>query len=240
MSVMASCVRFLKIKMHDRFQNYDPLACLKSRIHILILCDDAWHPAETIRRGLNTLAESRFKFEFLADGSQWSPAMMQKFPLVVVAKANHLCSTNKNPWLMTDSQSAFKNFVRQGGGLLLVHAGTCYKELPEMRRVTGGAFISHPDQCPVTIEPKPNHPLTAGVNSFTERDEHYFMSLDATDADVFLHSRSEHGVQPAGWTRSEGSGRVCVLTPGHNVEVWLHKEFQKLLLNALRWTAKLN
>jgi type 1 glutamine amidotransferase len=47
-------------------------------------------------------------------------------------------------------------------------------------------------------------------------------------------------VQPAGWTRAEGAGRVCVLTPGHNLEVWLHPEFQKLLLNACRWTAKLN
>ena len=226
--------------MATSFHNYDPLACLKSPIHILVLCDDAWHPGKTIRRGLNALAEPRFKFEFLADGNEWSPALMQNFPIVIVAKANHLCSTNKTPWLITDSQVAFKHFVQQGGGLLFIHAGTCYKDLPEMRGVTGGAFMSHPDQCPIILEPKLDHPLTKGVNSFTEKDEHYIMTLDDAAADVFLYSRSEHGVQPAGWTRTEGAGRVCVLTPGHNVEVWLQTPFQRLLLNALRWTAKLN
>jgi type 1 glutamine amidotransferase len=66
------------------------------------------------------------------------------------------------------------------------------------------------------------------------------MSLNDAQADVFLRSHSKHGVQPAGWTRIEGEGRVCVLTPGHNLEVWRHPEFQKLLLNALRWAAKMN
>jgi type 1 glutamine amidotransferase len=92
----------------------------------------------------------------------------------------------------------------------------------------------------VTIEPRSGHPLTKEVAAFTVRDEHYFMAMNDVAVDVFLHSRSEHGVQPAGWTRSEGEGRVCVLTPGHNLEVWLHPSFQKLLLNALRWSAKLN
>jgi type 1 glutamine amidotransferase len=159
---------------------------------------------------------------------------------VVVAKANHLCATDQTPWLTAEAQSAFRDFVRAGGGLLLVHAGTCYKDLPEMRAVTGGAFMSHPEPCLVGIEPKPGHPLTRGVNSFAVKDEHYVMALDATDADVFLNSRSEHGVQPAGWTRNEGDGRVYALTPGHNLEVWLNAEFQKLLSNALCWTAKIN
>ena len=82
--------------------------------------------------------------------------------------------------------------------------------------------------------------MTDGVEIFTVHDEHYFMSPLSADAEVFLQSQSAHGLQPAGWTRSEGAGRVCVLTPGHNLEVWLHPEFQKLLLNACRWTAKLN
>jgi type 1 glutamine amidotransferase len=206
----------------------------------LVLCDDAWHPAETVRRGLGALADARFVFEFVAHCEKWSPALMDKFSVVVVAKGNHLCAADQRPWLTTETQSAFPKFVRRGGGLLLVHGGVCYKDLPEMRGVTGGAFLRHPDQCPVKMEPKADHLLTTGVNPFTEKDEHYFMELDATDADVFLHSRSEHDLQPAGWTRSEGNGRVCVLTPGHNLEVWLHPDFQKLLRNGLNWVAKLN
>jgi type 1 glutamine amidotransferase len=64
------------------------------------------------------------------------------------------------------------------------------------------------------------------------------MDLDDAQADVFLAARSEHGVQPGGWTRTEGSGRVCVLTPGHNLEVWLHPAYQALILNGLQWCGK--
>jgi type 1 glutamine amidotransferase len=78
------------------------------------------------------------------------------------------------------------------------------------------------------------------VETFTVRDEHYIMAFEGSPAEVFLHSRSEHGVQPAGWTRNADGGRVCVLTPGHNEEVWRHPSFQKLLSNSLCWAAKTN
>ena len=206
----------------------------------LVLCDDAWHPAAMVQRGLDSLAGTRFDFEFNARGDQWSPTMMQEFPLVIVAKANHVCSTDQNPWLTMETQFAFDKYVRRGGGLFLIHGGTCYKDLPEMRGVTGGAFLHHPNQCLVTVEPVVGHALVEGVKPFVGWDEHYFTARDDLQADVFLHTRSIHGEQPAGWTRAEGDGRVCVLTPGHNEEIWLHPDFEKLLGNCLHWLAKEN
>ena len=99
----------------------------------------------------------------------------------------------------------------------------------------GGVFASHPPQCRVTVEPQEGDPLTVGSTPFALIDEHYMMELDDAQAGVFVTTRSAHGVQPGGWTRPEGDGRVCVLTPGHNVEVWLHPSYQRLIHNALRW-----
>jgi len=133
-------------------------------------------------------------------------------------------------------EGAFRAFVRDGGGLLAIHSGTAgYDETPTLRALLGGVFVQHPPQCAVTIAPRGASPLTAGLAPFTVRDEHYHMSFDAGDATRFLDTTSEHGVQPGGWTREEGTGRVCVLTPGHNVEVWLHPIYQALLGNTLRW-----
>ena len=209
-------------------------------LRALVLCADQWHPAADVRRGFDALAEAKFDFTFVENSRGFSLEQLRNFPLVIVAKANHICATDQRPWLTEESQGAFRDFVQHGGGLLLIHGGTCYKDLPEMRGVTGGAFLSHPDQCSVAIEPQIGHALTTGVNSFSAQDEHYLMTLDDAQADVFLRMGSRHGLQPAGWTRMEGGGRVCVLTPGHNVEVWLHSEFQKLLRNGLHWLAKLN
>jgi len=113
-----------------------------------------------------------------------------------------------------------------------------YELAPGMKELIGGVFERHPDQCEVMLEPC-THPLDAGVEKFAVQDEHYFMAMSGEPVSVFLHSRSENGVQPAGWTRTDvGGGRICVLTPGHNLEVWLHPEFQKLLLNGMKWVAK--
>ena len=110
-----------------------------------------------------------------------------------------------------------------------------------LRSLLGGVFAHHPEQCPVTVEPRGWHPLSAGSNQFTLTDEHYFMAMNEPEVDVFVTTRSEHGEQPGGWRRipSGGTGRVAVLTPGHNLEVWLHPSFQALVLNCLRWCGKL-
>ena len=138
---------------------------------------------------------------------------------------------------MTDTvQEAFADYVRNGNGLLALHSGTAdYAEKPVLRRLLGGVFTHHPEQCPVTMIPRAEHPLSAGTAPFTLKDEHYFVALDDSQADVFMTTRSEHGEQPGAWRRTDGSGRVAVLTPGHNLEVWLHPSFQRLLLNTLRW-----
>jgi type 1 glutamine amidotransferase len=206
----------------------------------LVLCGDIWHPAETVRCGLGALKNLGVDFEFLDDGNKWSAAMMKAFPIVIVAKANHICAANHNPWLTMETQWVFKNYVRAGGGLLLLHAGTCYKDLPAMRGIIGGAFLSHPAQCSVVVQPVAGHPVSKDVDVFVGEDEHYQMAQDDKSAKVFLLAYSDHGIQPAGWTRTEGAGRVCALTPGHNRQIWENAKFQKLLANAVRWTAKLD
>lgn len=140
---------------------------------------------------------------------------------------------------MTDEvQRSFETYVLGGGGLLAVHSGTAdYREAATLRRMLGGVFTHHPKQCPVTVTPLAGHPLT-GCPPFTAQDEHYFMEMDDPAVEIFMTTASEHGAQPGGWTRSEGDGRVCVLTPGHNVEVWLEPSYQTLLANALRWCGR--
>jgi type 1 glutamine amidotransferase len=83
------------------------------------------------------------------------------------------------------------------------------------------------------------HPLCEGFAPFTLKDEHYFMAMDDPEVDLFVTTTSAHGEQPGAWRRVEGSGRVAVLTPGHNLEVWLHPSFQALLINCLRWCGRL-
>jgi type 1 glutamine amidotransferase len=215
--------------------------CEQMNIRTLVLCDDLWHPGAIARKGLEVLSNRGFDFEVLKSSADWPALDMSKFPLVVLAKSNVASAKDKCEWLTKDSEWDFYNHIRRGAGLVVVHSGIAgYAKLPLMHEIVGGTFLRHPPECVVTVEPKAGHPLAGDLTLFTIRDEHYFVELDDAQADIFLHTRSEHGLQPAGWTCASGAGRVCVLTPGHNLEVWLHPAFQQLLSNALHWAAKLD
>jgi type 1 glutamine amidotransferase len=207
-------------------------------VKILVLCDDTWHPARVPRAGLAPLDGSEFIFDWIADARDWSPARLAAYPLVILTKSDNVSAADQTGWMTDDAQAAFADYVRRGNGLLAIHSGTAgYAEKPVLRALLGGVFTHHPKQCPVTMQPQAGHPLTAGCEPFTLQDEHYFMALDDLQAEVYMTARSEHGEQPAAWRRTDGAGRVAVLTPGHNAEVWLHPSFQALLCNTLRWVS---
>jgi type 1 glutamine amidotransferase len=208
-------------------------------MHVLVLCDDYWHPARVVRQGLAPLEKEGFEFDWLENAAGWSPLRLAEYPLVILAKSNNVSSTDQSPWMAEPVQQAFLDYVSQGCALLALHSGTAgYTETPVLRALLGGVFTRHPAQCPVTFTPQAGQPLTAGSASFTFQDEHYFMALDDPQANIFMTSTSEHGVQPAGWTRLEGKGRVGVLTPGHNLEGWLHPSYQRILRNTLDWCSE--
>ena len=213
---------------------------------ILVLCDDVWHPAEVIERGLADLPDKVAKFDFVRDAKDiLTEEMLQEYPLIINCKSDHLTSGNSAPWFepgVTEvGPKEFENYVRNGGGLLSVHAGNTYhdRNCPEYAELIGNQFVTHPARCSVKVTPVKQHPVTDGVENFTVRDEHYEIKVTAEDAEILLTSESETGgKQTAGYVRTLGEGRICVLTPGHILSVWQNPMFQKLLVNAIKWCTK--
>lgn len=205
----------------------------------LVLCDDSAHPATLTREGLEGLGDVGCEFEWIEDPADWSAERMNNYPLVILSKANNRSQADSTPWATDVTGKAFVDYVARGNSVLFLHSGTAlYNNSPSLCRLMGGVFVRHPPQCPVTVEPVEGHPLTVGCQPFTLRDEHYQMEMSDPDVERFLVTTSKHGTQPAGWTRTEGAGRVCVLTPGHNLEIWQHPSYQVLLRNCLAWCAE--
>jgi type 1 glutamine amidotransferase len=206
-----------------------------------VLCNDRWHPAEVVRQGLEPLSDSDTPLEFLLDTQGWTLERMREYEVLVLSKGNGRAEGETHDWLTDEVQQNFQAFVERGGGLLVCHSGTVgYSDSPLFRGLVGGAFTRHPHQCPVTLEYAGDFGLAEDDPRTIEIfDEHYFVDV-IEGIQVFLHSTSEHGTQPAGWTRLQGKGRVCVLTPGHYLEVWQHPVYQHTLRNALDWCAVKN
>lgn len=215
--------------------------------NVLVLCDDLWHPAEVIEKGLAARQDQRFHFDIVKAAKDiLTPERIARYRLIVCCKSNSVIAANNAPWFepgVTEVCPAeFEAYIRAGGGFLAVHSGLAYTEerCADYVELVGAAFRGHPPRCTVDLHAtKPEHPILEGVQDFTIRDEHYQMEMLCGDAEVFLESRSEKGgVQPAGYTREMGAGRLCALTPGHTLDVWEDANFQRLFTNAAEWCMK--
>jgi len=223
-------------------------------MRVLLLCDDYWHPGQVPIDGVAPLASQGFQFDTITNAKDFTPDMLSSYPVVLMAKSDQVSrEDDKTRWKTEAVQRAFIAYVENGGGLLVVHSGTVTgNETEALDQLIGCCFISHPNACPVTVQPIKRHPVTEGVDMFCEIDEHYRIEITAQDADVLIASYSPpqgeaekyqedpyHNTQawicPAGFVRSQGKGRVCALTPGHLLPVWHNPQYQRTIANALRW-----
>ena len=209
---------------------------------ILIICDDIAHHGEIVAQGLDFLsAEDGHDVTVAMDMAEYcfEATPLSGYDVVIVAKSIPMSKHNETSWLTESIEQQFVDYADNGGGLIFLHAGAVLcKNSPPIKAISGCAFIQHPAQCSVDYCITAIHPIVDGVTDFTEQDEHYFIEFRAHDATIFLKSRSNHGIQPAGYTRiHNGKGRVCVLTPGHNLSVFRNAQYKKILSNSVRWCA---
>ena len=224
-------------------------------LKILLFCDDYYHPKNVPSEGIKPLVAKGFEVEIISDASDFDPKILQNFDVIIMSKCDHISQQNNAGWKTQAIQNAFVDFVESGGGLVVTHSGTVAGEsgaTDTLDNLIGCRFASHPNNCPVTVGTIKPHPITEGVNIFTEVDEHYHLEILSQDIDILSASYAgEQGekskyesepyfnapefIAPAVYVRTQGEGRVCVITPGHVLEVWLNPEFQKLLENAIKW-----
>ena len=220
---------------------------------VLLLCDDYWHPGSVPAEGIKPLEAKGFKFDVIFSADDFRAEKLTDYQVVMLCKSNQKSQSDESPWMTDEIQKAFVDYVEAGGGLLAVHNATVPSETSlVMSRLMGCKFTFHPNNCPVLVSPLKPHPVTNGVNTFTEVDEHYRLEILDDNVDILMASYSSaqgeeskftedpyhnttEWIDAAALVRKQGKGRVCVLTPGHLLPVWHNVEFQKLLENAINW-----
>ncbi len=224
---------------------------------ILVLCDDYWHPGEVVERGMRSIRQERYSFDFVRDARDILTCnFIAGFPAIIVSKGNQINGSNVTPWFEDEvvevNPEQFLEYVEKGGSLILIHSGVAYTENliqkeENFRRpnkawmdMMGCMFQGHPCRCPVTLQVQNvAHPIMKGVENFTERDEHYMIKIKAEDAEILFQTMSDlGGIQTAGFVRNCGKGRIIVLTPGHTLDVWSNPNYQRIIMNALDWVTQ--
>lgn len=148
------------------------------------------------------------------------------------------------------TRSAYLDFVRQGKGHVVVHAGgSSFEDWDEYARLTLAAWkAGRSSHGPVHVFPvridDPSHPVTAGLAPFTIRDELWNRPGTVEGAEVLASSfsaRDKEGTgewEPAVLAGGFGKGRSLTILLGHDAEAMDNPGFRALLLRAVEWAAR--
>ena len=169
-----------------------------------------------------------------------------------LAKIDCVILNNSTGSFLDDAQkAALLKYVREGGGVVGIHAATdSHYDWPEYAQLMGGWFDGHPWNEDVTITVEvPDHPACEGVpdpwviadeiyqhRDWSREDVCVLMSLDPTRTNMTRDGikRADHDFGIA-WCKRYGEGRTFYAALGHRNEVFDDLVFQKHLLGAIRW-----
>ncbi len=86
----------------------------------------------------------------------------------------------------------------------------------------------------------PDHPVTRGVKDYELHDEVYRWFDVFDDCQPLLTTDEPQSDKVIGWAKTYGNARVVYLQSGHDHYAWDNPNFQKILDQALQWTARKN
>ena len=158
------------------------------------------------------------------------------------------------PTVTPEQQAAIVEFLRDGKGIAVAHAGLdAFYNWDEYREMVGGGlFEAHPwtQSVRITIDDADNPAVSHFVEDFWIRDEIYvldenprwssrvLMSLDMDSVelagDVAGDERNDY---PIAWIRNHLGGRVFATKLGHFADVWKTPAFQEHIVQGLRLAA---
>jgi len=150
-------------------------------------------------------------------------------------------------------KSDLLSFIHEDGkGFIGIHsAAITFVDWPEYGEMIGGYYDEHPwgtFDAPIIVEDAAFPGMQQWPKSFVLRDEIYqmrnysrdkvrvLMRLDAAKIDV--GSKNVHRTDrdfAVTWARMYGKGRVYYTTLGHLQDNWDKPEFQRMLIEAIKW-----
>src|SRR5512143_1278369 len=219
-------------------------------IRVLILSGQNNHDWRTTTPKLVEILRESGRFEVTVDEApgRLSPPRLAPFD-VILSNWNAFGLDPKTSDWPKPVRKAYLDFVRQGKGHVVVHAGSSsFPAWSDYHRLTLASWkdgqSSHGPihEFQVRAEKTP-HPVTEGIESFSTRDELWNAPGLAEGAEVLASSFSGTGQggtgrwEPSVLAGSYGKGRTLTILLGHDAPAMDNLGFKRLLVRAVEWAA---
>ncbi|MEM6884321.1 MAG: DUF6807 family protein [Verrucomicrobiota bacterium] len=166
---------------------------------------------------------------------------------VLLSNWNAFGKNKPAPW-PEEVKRAYVEFVRKGGGHIVVHAGSSsYYDWDEYHQIclaTWGkgvdGYTGHKEhhEFPVRMT-APGHPVVRGIQEFKTFDELWFRPQVHPDAEVLAeaYSKTMKRWEPVAFAGNFGKGRCFTIMLGHDVPKMRNEGFQQLFRQGAEWVA---
>jgi uncharacterized protein len=193
-----------------------------------------------------TLEAAGFSVNYTEDRDQ-AAAEIGKADVAVI-------SVNRQFFDTPEYRKALFDFAAAGKGLVMLHPGTWYgyAQWPELNAaIVGGGARGHDRIAKFSVNAvKADHPVMKGVPaSFEVEDELYYVNAEADKvppgtAAIEVLAATSPSVRykqphPSVWITRHVTARVIGIALGHDERVHDLPAFKTLLVNAVRWAARL-
>ncbi len=235
---------------------------LQQQVRVLLVSGNEahkWHNWEKSTQRLQAALEQDtcLRVDVVTDFDELAKRDLSNYSVILL---NNWCNWHDPRGPSDKSKQAFAQFVREGGGLILVHFanGAFHPSLPmagasdwpEYRKIVRRVWNHQKrgDRPPsghdafgrfTVLVTKAKHPLTMGLKRFEIEDELYFGQDgdEAIEPLLVAESKVTKKLEPLAWTYHYGKGRVFQTLLGHSEKTWDAVELCELLRRAVRWTA---
>lgn len=137
-----------------------------------------------------------------------------------------------------------KNHVLRGMGLIALHSAHHSKIMKALLGTTLNLHWKHGDSEKIFCV-NPAHPIAAGITEpvVLENEEMYgeYFDIPKPDDEIFIGWFKSGNVFRSGVTFTRGMGKIFYFQPGHEeYPVYYNPQIQKIITNAVRWSAPFN
>ncbi len=225
------------------------ISCGEDKINVLILSGQNNHDWEETTPAIKSVLEesNRFTVEVTNNPQQLNPEKLQQYD-VILSNWNTWPEITGKRW-DTDLEKAFTEFVANGKGIVIVHAGSSsLQDWDEFQKISGGTWkLDQTGHGPVhtfKVEFKNKlHPITKGLKEFYIKDELWHNTKFQKDIEVLVtaYSSKDKGgsgdKEPVYITTNFGKGRGFYSVLGHNKYTMRNNAWKTLLLRGTEWAA---
>jgi type 1 glutamine amidotransferase len=146
--------------------------------------------------------------------------------------------------------------LKDGKGLVVLHHALCsYQHWPEYAKIVGGQYfldktvldgVEHPTSSykhDVDFQvhvADTAHPVAQGITDYKTHDETYFGCGVNIDCHPLLTTDEPTSTKVIAWAKAYAASRVVYIQSGHDHRGYENPNFQRLLHQAIQWTAPKN